>query len=127
MTRSLYRGLAAMCLALFIFGCAGGLEADKKKSTNRIETYIASQSKIDPETASEMRAYRLRNGMSEAEVRATWGAPEEVLDLTDGITEWRDYSSLSSTDCGFPAASPTSAGIARAPGRPFRQSSPTHS
>ncbi len=84
-----------MCLALTIAGCAGGLEADKKTATSRIETYIASQPKLDPETASEMRAYRLRNGMTEAEVRATWGAPEDVLDLSDGIVEWR-------FSCGFP-------------------------
>ena len=84
-----------MCLALPIAGCAGGLEADKKTATSRIETYIASQPKLDPETASEMRAYRLRNGMTEAEVRAIWGAPEDVLDLSDGIVEWR-------FSCGFP-------------------------
>ncbi len=95
MTRSLYQGLVAMCLALTISGCSGGLEAAKQNAANRIETYIASQPKLDPDTASEMRAYRLRNGMSEAEVRATWGAPEEVLDLLDGIVEWR-------FSCDFP-------------------------
>ncbi len=95
MTRPLCQGLAAMCLALAISGCSGGLEADKRNAATRIEAYIATQPKLDPDTASEMRAYRLRNGMTEAEVRATWGAPEDVLEQSDEVVEWR-------FSCDFP-------------------------
>ncbi len=84
-----------MCLALIISGCSGGLEADKQVATKRIEAYIATQPKLDHDTASEMRAYRLRNGMTEAEVRVTWGAPEDVLELSDEVVEWR-------FSCDFP-------------------------
>lgn len=89
MTRHLLRGLAGICLALSIAGCAGGLDADKRAAAKRVQAYIATQPEIDPDTMSEMRAFRLRNGMTEAEVRATWGAPEEVLVLSDEVAEWR--------------------------------------
>ena len=84
-----------MCLALTVFGCAGGLEGDKRAAAERIEAYIAAQPGLDPDTASEMRAFRLRNGMTEAEVRATWGAPEDVLEHSENSAEWR-------FSCGFP-------------------------
>jgi len=95
MTRSFKLGMAAVCLALVLGGCAGGLEGDKQAAIKRIEAYIASQPALDPETASEMRAFRLRNGMTEAEVRATWGEPEEILKAYDNLTEWR-------FSCAFP-------------------------
>lgn len=87
--------LAAVCLAGLAAGCAGGLETDRRAASERIEAYLATQPKLDPETASEMRAFRLRNGMTEDEVRATWGAPEDVLNQSDEIVEWR-------FDCAFP-------------------------
>ena len=71
MNRNEFRGLAVVCLALLVSACSGGLEADKRAATKRIEAYISTQPKLDPDTAGEMRAYRLRNGMTEAEVRAT--------------------------------------------------------
>ena len=95
MTRHPFHGLAAICLALFLTGCSGGLSADKRDATKRIEAHIASHPGIDPGTAGEMRAYRLRNGMTEAEVRATWGAPDEVLELSGEVVEWR-------FSCDFP-------------------------
>ena len=95
MNRNEFRGLAAVCLALLVSACSGGLEADKRAATKRIEAYISTQPKLDPDTAGEMRAYRLRNGMTEAEVRATWGAPEDVLKLSDEAVEWR-------FSCDFP-------------------------
>jgi len=78
-----------MCLVLIVSACSGGLEGDKRAATERIKAYIAAQPTLDPDTASEMRAFRLRNGMTEAEVRATWGAPEDVLEVSDNSVEWR--------------------------------------
>ena len=95
MKRLFNQGLTAMCLALALSSCAGGLSGDKRAATERIEAYIATQPTLDPETTSEMRAFRLRNGMSEAEVRATWGAPENVFELSDNSAEWR-------FSCAFP-------------------------
>jgi len=95
MIRHQYLGLTAIGLALLVSACSGGLQADKRNATSRIETYIASQPAIDPDAASEMRAYRLRNGMTEAELRATWGAPEDVFKVSDDSAEWR-------FTCAFP-------------------------
>jgi hypothetical protein len=95
MTRRVTFWLTTVCLALLIAGCSGGLGDDKREAAKRIEAHIAAQPQTDPDTASEMRAFRLRNGMTEAEVRATWGAPEEVLKLSDDVAEWR-------FSCAFP-------------------------
>ena len=109
MQRRPYQGLTAIGLALLVSACSGGLEADKRNAASRIEAYIASQPALDPGTASEMRAYRLRNGMTEAEVRATWGAPEDVLELSDKAVEWRfscEYPHLCRSRPGVPAIKP---------------------
>ncbi len=95
MNRRLLLGPAAVWLALALSACSGGLEDDRRVARNRIEAHIAGNPGIDPGTAGEMRAFRLRNGMTEAEVRATWGAPDEVLELSEGVAEWR-------FSCDFP-------------------------
>ncbi len=107
MTRQILHGLAAVCLALPFIGCSGGLQADKRAATQRIEAYISTQPKLDPDTVGEMRAYRLRNGMTEAEVRATWGAPEDVLKLSDDVVEWRFSCDFPHLCRSRPAAGPT--------------------
>ncbi len=95
MTRRSTPGLAALCLMLAVTACSGGLEADRREAARQIETYLAARPGLDSGTAAEMRAFRLRNGMTEEQVRATWGAPEDVLELTDEAVEWR-------FSCDFP-------------------------
>ena len=95
MTRRTALGLGILCLTLAVTACSGGLEADKREASRRIETYLAARPDLDAGTASEMRAFRLRNGMTEEQVRATWGAPDDVLELSEEAIEWR-------FSCAFP-------------------------
>jgi hypothetical protein len=56
--------------------------------SERRADYLSSHRETDPGTARAIEAGAVRSGMTEAEVRASWGQPSVVQPSSEGRTVW---------------------------------------
>lgn len=87
-----------MRVRTFIFVAIGGLflavnglsvtRAAEMGPRDRVKAYIAQHSDLAPGVLTAMTGLRLAAGMTEEQVRVTWGEPVEIIRYAGGHEKW---------------------------------------
>lgn len=78
----------ALAICLFAAACAGlDLKTDRQIARDRLEAYLVAHPATDKDTATAMRRFELRTGMTKQEVIATWGRPVELQKWRSGTVD----------------------------------------
>ncbi len=79
-----------MVCCLLVAACSGqALVSDRQVARDRVDAYLAANPATDRNTATAMRRFELRTGMTKQEVVAVWGRPVEMQKWRSGtVDQW---------------------------------------